>query len=68
MVLVVVGESHESLQKMLARNEVAGCLSDLRVAVDIAKVRGVPVSGGLHASNSCSTGNPSSKRVDSRGP
>ena len=40
MILVVVGERHESLQKMLPRNEVAGCLSELRVAVDIAKVRG----------------------------
>ena len=40
MLLVVVGERHESLQKMLPRNEVAGCLSKLRVAVDIAKVRG----------------------------
>ena len=40
MVLVVVGERHESLQKILPRNKVAGCLSELRVAVDIAKVRG----------------------------
>ena len=40
MVLVVLGERHESPQKLLPRNEVAGCLSDLRVAVDIAKVRG----------------------------
>ena len=27
VVLVAVGERHESLQKMLSRNEVAGCLS-----------------------------------------
>ena len=40
VVLVVVGEKHESLQKMLPRNEVAGCLSVLRVTVDIAKVGG----------------------------
>ena len=40
MVLVAVGEMHESLQIMLPRNEVAGCLSVLCVAVDIAKVRG----------------------------
>ena len=40
MVLVVVGEKHESLQKMLPRDEVAGCLSELRIAVDIAKVGG----------------------------
>ena len=38
VVLVVVGEKRECLQKMLLRDEVAGCLSDLRVAVDIAKV------------------------------
>ena len=38
--LVVVGEWYESHLIMLPRNEVAGCLSDLRVAVDIAKVRG----------------------------
>ena len=40
VVLVVVGEKHESHQKMLPRNEVAGCLSELSVVVDIAKVRG----------------------------
>ena len=40
MVLVAVEERHESLQIMLPRNEVAGCLSELSVAVNIAKVRG----------------------------
>ena len=40
MVLVAVGERHEGLQTRLPRNEVAGCLIELRVAVDIAKVRG----------------------------
>ena len=29
VVLVVVGERHESLQKMLPRNEVAGYLSEI---------------------------------------
>ena len=40
VVLVVIREKHERLQKMLPRDEVAGCLSVLRVAVDIAKVGG----------------------------
>ena len=39
-VVLVVGERHEGLQTRLPRNEVAGCLIELRVAVDIAKVRG----------------------------
>ena len=40
VVLVAVGDMHESLPRMLPRIEVARCLSELRVAVDIAKVRG----------------------------
>ena len=70
MVLVVWGEKCECLQKMLPRDEVAGCLSVLCIAVDIAKVRGenegVPVCGGLNSSNSYSTGNPWSMRIDSK--
>ena len=38
MVLVAVGERHESLQIMLPRNE--DVCEKLRVAVDVAKVRG----------------------------
>ena len=40
VVLVAVGERHESLLRRFPRNEVAGCLSELCVAVNIAKVRG----------------------------
>ena len=61
MVLVAVRARHESLQIMLARNEVAGCLSDLRVAVDMAKVRGDMKVFLCVASNSCSSGNSWSK-------
>ena len=72
VVLVAVGERHESLQKRLLRNEVAGCLSGITHRYRHSKSqrwhKGVPVSGGLHASNSCSTGNPWSKRVDSKSP
>ena len=68
MVLVVEGERHE----MLSRNEVAGCLSEIahrcRHSKGERQHKGVPVSGRLSASNSCSTGNPWSKRVDSKGP
>ena len=39
MVLVVAGERHESLQIILPRNEVAGCLSVIARRVGIAKVR-----------------------------
>ena len=65
MVLVVVGEKRECLQKMLPRDEVAGCLCEfLRVAVDIAKVGGdLKVCGGLNASNSYLTGNPWTQEV-----
>ena len=38
--LVAIGERPEGPQKRLSRNEVAECLSELLVAVDIAKVRG----------------------------
>ena len=55
--LLVVGERHESLQKMLPRNEVAGCLSVIarrgRHSESLRRKEGVPVCGGLHASNSC---------------
>ena len=41
VVLVAVGERHESLQIMLPRNELANPVwAELRVAIDIAKVRG----------------------------
>ena len=39
VVLVAVGERHDDFQKRLSRIEVAECLSELRVAVDIAKIR-----------------------------
>ena len=38
--MVAVGDRDEGIQIMLPRNEVDWCLSNLRVAVDIAKVRG----------------------------
>ena len=70
MVLVAVGERHEGLLKRLSRNEVAGCLSGItrrcRHSKSSRRHKSVPVSGGLNASNSCSTGNPWSKKVDSK--
>ena len=56
----------------VAQEWVAGCLSGIACHCRHRKSerwhKGVPVSGGLRACNSCSTGNPWSKRLDSRGP
>ena len=67
--MFAVGERQESLQKMLPSNEVAGYLSGIAHhwhSKSWRRHKGVPVCGGLRASNSCSTGDPWSKRVNSK--
>ena len=58
------------LKKILPRDEVAGCLSGIvhrcRHSKSWRRLEGVPVCGVLNSSNSYSTGNPWSKRIDSR--
>ena len=60
------------LQKMLPRDEVAGCQSEIlhrsRHSQSWRRLKVVPVCGVLNSSNSYSTGNPWSMRIDSRGP
>ena len=70
VVLVVWGEKREFLQKMLSRDEVAGCRSGIlrRHSQSWWGLKVVPVSGILNSSNSYSTGNPWSIRIGSRGP
>ena len=72
VILVVWGEKCECLQKMLSRDEVAEYLSGiLRCSWHSQRWRQlkvVPVCGVLNLSNSYSTGNPWSMRIDSRGP
>ena len=66
------GEKRECLQKMLSRDEVAGCrrgiLHRSRHSQSWRGLKVVPVCGILNSSNSYSTGNPWSKRLNSRGP
>ena len=66
------GEKRECLQKMLPRDEVAGCRSRILHRSRHSQFWGwrkvVPVCGVLNSSNSYSTGNPWSKRIDARGP
>ena len=72
VVLVVWGEKRECLQKRLYRDEVARCLSRIlrrsRQSQSWRRLKVVPVCGILNSSNSYSTGNPWSKRIDSRVP
>ena len=71
VVLVIWGEKRECLQKMLPRDEVAGCLSEIlhrsRHSQSWRRLKVVSVYDVLNSSNSYSTGNPWSTRIDSRG-
>ena len=66
------GRKCECLQKMLPWDEVAGCRSRTLHRSQHSKywrrLKVVPVCGVLNLSNSYSTGNPWSKRIDARGP
>ena len=66
------GEKRECLQKMLPWDEVDGRRSGIlhlsRHSQYWRQLKVVPVCGVLNSSNSYSTGNPWSKRIDARGP
>ena len=72
VVLVVWGEKRKCLQKMLPKDAVTGCRSGIlrggRHSQSWRGLKVVPLCGVLNSSNSYSTGNPWSKRIDARGP